>query len=292
MPALEPSFVSAFRALRFPDFKTKIRRPVDLGFPTLSLNAGEIDASVLRIPGKTHFRCRQISYAVGLTSQPANLGRARITPASDRRPNMQWMNELVPLELFAGASPLTPNVLPVDLLIEPGTSVSLELQNVDSSSHTYDITLSGDYVYDLSPEEVELMNRYSWFSFYREITPTQSASGNFVEVRNQPDADFFITHLASLQIGPSDDAAVGPARVLLEAASQAQPFMDEEVAMTLLAGAYYNMTLTPRTSIGPQQLPEPLLLERNASLYMKARQPDDASPAQIGMLFSGFKVYP
>ena len=268
------------------------RRHYRFHFPQLSLNAGDIDTRVIRIPGDAHFLVRQVLYSVTLTSNPIALGKARITTASARRASNPWMQELTPLELFASANFRTPHHLSRPVLLEPGTSATLEVQNTTSSTHAYDVTLVGELIFDMAPAEAEALMRYNWFGFYVNITPQALAQPTtFVEVRNQPDADFYITHLPSNRIGPTNSNVLGPTLLQLIPSSTGRPFSDTLIPTSLLCGLYYNLTSVPVTSVGPQPLPEPYLIEANGSVRIQCIQPANPAPTALDLLLEGVKVF-
>lgn len=275
-----------------PSLDGRIRRAYQYKFPRLDLNPGDLNSVMLRIPAGAHFVVRQIYYSVTQTSNPINLGFARITTSSLRRSNFQWMNDLVPFELFASANSRTPQYLAKPILIEPSTSVMLEVKNTTSSSHQYDVTLVGELIFDMSPLEVEQFMNHAWFMFVATLTPAAASQTTaFFEIRNHPDADFFITHLTTLRYGASNSAVLGPTRILITPASQGEPIMDDWIDTTLICGSYYNLTSVPRGAVAPRPLPEPYQIEANGSLNISAIQPDAPAPADITLALEGVKIF-
>ena len=292
------SFASPIEAiLQTPILRGKKRKYYEFQFPAITLNREEINSQVIRTPEGAYFLCRQILYTVQATSQPSQLGRARISSASVNRPNFAWTNELVSLELLGSTNPRTPHFLYRPTMIEPGSSLSLEVQNIDTSQHIYHVTLVGELIYDLTLEEIAFFSSYAWFAYRISFAPNANAAANptiassTFELRTHPDADFYITHLVSTRFTRSNAAATGPTRTRVILGSQGEPIMQEMVSNILLFGSYYNMTVVPVTSIGPTPLPFPIKVTANSSIFLQAMQADASTAADEEILFEGIKVF-
>lgn len=292
-------FASPIAALQqTPILRGKKRQYYEFQFPALTLNRDEFNSEVFRTPGDAWFLCRQILYTVQVTNQPSQLGRARISSASERRPNFAWTNELVSLELLGSTNPRTPHYLWKPTLIEPNSAVTLEVQNIDTSQHVYHVTLVGELIWGLTEAEIAHFTSYAWFGYAITFSPNsnQATIPNIIagrnEIRTHPDADFYITHLVSTRFGPSNAAGTGPTRTKIILGSQGEPIMDNPINNDLLFGSYYNLTVVPVTSIGPTPLPYPIRIPANSSIIVQATQADAASSSgDEEILFEGIKVF-
>lgn len=286
-------FASPIEAImRTPMTRGKKRRYFEYKFPTLTLNAGEINSAVIRSPDDAYFIVRALHFSVNTTANPTSLGRARISSASNKRPNFAWSNRLVPLEIFGQANTRTPHLFYKPNLIEPGSTITLEVENIDASQHLYQVTLVGELVWDLSVEELAIYSSYAWFGYFTTFTNDKSVlPTNTFEMRTQPDADFYITHFTALNFGTTNAAGTGPTRTIIRLGTQGNPIMDQPISNTNLFGSYYNLTIVPVTSIGPTPLPIPLRVSANSNITIQATRDDSQSGGTAEILLEGIKVF-
>lgn len=184
---------------------------------------------------------------------------------------IQAPNHLIDIDDISGRGN-TPKYLECPNLVRPNSTLQFTIQNTNTLSATYYVTLIGRKVWNISPEEASFMNRRYWFQYAFALPAITAQQLNVVsQMQIMNESDFLVRKLYAsnlLRFIFFTNSGTGTVLVNLRDTAADFNFFSNKVPIPLIAGSQFlqnTSTDQPVNGLG-FRLKKPYLLRRNTIL--------------------------